>query len=112
MDDLDPILVLKHGRAPVVAAHDREVQLDRNPSRRQIKLRDEFGEGRGFGEFSRFAVDVDPQKLLTTSFRRVDDTAQFGRLVLRYCAHKDRGAARSKLRNLRLNRGHTVALSL
>jgi hypothetical protein len=40
MNDLDPILVLKHRRAPVVAAHDGPIQFDGNPRRGQIKLRD------------------------------------------------------------------------
>ncbi len=112
MHDFDPVAILKRGRAPVVAAHDGEVQFDRDSLPRQIELRDKFCQGNWFGEFFSFAVDVDLQRVLTTSFRRVNDTAQFGRLVLRHCAHENRSAAGSKLRNLRVYGRHAIALGL
>ena len=42
----------------------------------------------------------------------MDDAAEFGGLILRDCAHEDRGAAGSEYGNLRLDRGHTITLSL
>lgn len=38
VNDLEAILILKHGRVPVVAAHDSEIQLHRDARRRQIEL--------------------------------------------------------------------------
>jgi hypothetical protein len=110
--NFDPIAILKHGRAPVVAAHDGEVQFDGDSLNRQLELSDKFGQGNRFGEFSGIAVDVDLQRLLKTSFRRVNDTAQLGRLVLRHCPHENRSAAGSKLRNLRFHCRHAIALGL
>jgi hypothetical protein len=38
VNDLDPVVLLKQGRAPVVAAHDAAVEFDSDTRRRQIEL--------------------------------------------------------------------------
>lgn len=44
VDDLDPILVLKLGGAPVATTHDGTIQLDSDSGFGQIKLCDELSE--------------------------------------------------------------------
>jgi hypothetical protein len=63
MDDLDPIVVVKLCRAPIVAAHDGTVQFDCDSRGRQVKLGDQAGEEKRTGELSGFAVYVNAQRL-------------------------------------------------
>jgi hypothetical protein len=62
VDDLDPIVVAQLGRAPVVATHNRAIQLEGDSRRRQIKLGNQVGEGKWAGELSGFAVYVNAQR--------------------------------------------------
>jgi hypothetical protein len=71
VDDLDPIVVAQIRRAPLVATHNRAIQLDGNSCGRQIELGDQLGQGKWTGKFSGFTVYVDAQGL--SLFRRWDE---------------------------------------
>jgi hypothetical protein len=49
VDDLDPIVVAKLRRVPLIATDNDAVQFDRNSRGRQVKLGDQLSQGKWAG---------------------------------------------------------------
>lgn len=109
MHNLEPVVFVKHRRAPVVTTYDVAIQLDSDARGRKIQLSDEFGERYRTGQFFDFAVDVNPQNAFTTSFGRVNDPPQLRGLIFGNRAYEHRRTAGRERGNLRHHCGHAVA---